>query len=183
MTELFDELTESTKRVAAALKGADVPFLLAGGIAAWARGGPPTEHDIDIVVRPDDAERALAALTDAGMRAERPPEGWLFKAFDGEVMIDLIFGPEGIEVDEALFERADELTVRSAAMQVMAAEDILISKLMALAEHDLDYDGVLELVRPLREQIDWERVRRTTESSPYAKAFFTLVQELGLVSG
>ena len=183
MTVAFDELTESTKRVAAALRSADVPFLLAGGIACWARGGPPTAHDIDIVVRTADAERALEALADAGMRPERPPEGWLIKAFDGDVMIDVIFDPEGIDVEDDLFERADELTVRSAPMLVMAADDILTSKLMALREHDLDYDGVLELTRALREQIDWERVRRRTESSPYAKAFFTLVQELGLVPG
>jgi hypothetical protein len=183
MTVVFDELTESTKRVAAALREAEVPFLLAGGIACWARGGPPTEHDIDVVVRVADAERALDALAGAGMRTERPPEGWLFKAFDGDVMIDLIFDPEGVEVDDALFERADELTVRSAPMLVMAPDDILTSKLMALREHDLDYDGVLELARALREQIDWERVRRRTDASPYAKAFFTLVHELGLVPG
>jgi len=40
---------------------------------------------------------------------------------------------------------------------------------------------VLELARSLREQIDWDAVRARTAESPFAKAFFTLVEELGIV--
>ena len=178
----FDELVAAAKRAAAALRDADIPFLLAGGLAAWVRGGPATEHDVDFVVRPADAERALEVLEAAGMRTERPPEEWLYKAFDGEIMIDVIFAPEGPPVDDALFERADELAMQSVTVPVMQVDDILISKLMALTEHHLDYDGLLELCRPLREQIDWERVRKVTCSSTYARAFFTLADGLGLAT-
>ena len=176
----FDELVAAAKRAAAALREAGVPFLLAGGLAAWVRGGPATEHDVDFVLRPADAERALAVLADAGMRTERPPEEWLYKAYDGDIMIDLIFGPEGPPVDDAMFERADDLAMQTLTVPVMQVDDILISKLMALTEHHLDYDSLLELTRPLREQIDWERVRAETASSPYAQAFFTLADGLGL---
>ena len=37
------------------------------------------------------------------------------------------------------------------------------------------------MARALREQIDWDDVRRLTQSSPFARAFFTLVEELGIV--
>ena len=178
----FDELVAAAKRAAAALREAGVPFLLAGGLAAWVRGGPATEHDVDFVLRPADAERALEVLEAAGLRTERPPEEWLYKAFDGEIMIDLIFGPEGPPVDDAMFDRAEELTMQSLTVPVMQVDDILISKLMALTEHHLDYDSLLELSRPLREQIDWERVRAETESSTYARAFLTLADGLGLAS-
>ena len=40
---------------------------------------------------------------------------------------------------------------------------------------------MLELARSLREQIDWELVRERTADSPFARAFFTLVEELGVV--
>jgi hypothetical protein len=178
----FDDLVDAAKRAAAALRDAGVPFLLAGGLAAWVRGGPATEHDVDFVLRPSDAERAVEVLAGAGFRTERPPEEWLFKAFDGDAMIDLIFGPEGPEVDDAMFERADELALNAVTVPVMHVDDILISKLLALTEHHLDYDGLLELARPLREQIGWDRVRSATESSPYARAFFTLADGLGLAS-
>jgi hypothetical protein len=179
--ENFPELIESMKRAAAALRDAEVPYMLGGGLAAWARGGPPTEHDVDFFVRPGDAERALEALVDAGMKAERPPEGWLLKAWDGETLIDLIFSPAGGTVDDGYFERMDEMEVAAQRLPVASLADVLTTKLLALSEQEPDLSSVLELARSLREQIDWTFVRGRTESSPFARAFFTLVEELGVV--
>ena len=36
--------------------------------------------------------------------------------------------------------------------------------------------------RSVREQVDWDDVRERTKDSPYAKAFFTLAEELGVVA-
>ena len=49
--ENFPELIDSMKRAAAALRDAEVPYVLGGGLAAWAPGGPPTKHDVDFFVR------------------------------------------------------------------------------------------------------------------------------------
>jgi Nucleotidyl transferase of unknown function (DUF2204) len=179
--ENFPELIESMKRAAAALRDAEVPYMLGGGLAAWARGGPPTEHDVDFFVRPADAERALDALVAAGMKADRPPEGWLLKAWDGETLIDLIFSPAGGTVDDGYFERMDEMEVAAQRLPVASLADVLTTKLLALSEQEPDLSSVLELARSLREQIDWTFVRNRTESSPFARAFFTLVEELGVV--
>jgi hypothetical protein len=160
-----------------------VSFVLAGGLASWVRGGPPTEHDVDFVLRKDDADRALEVLEAAGLRTERPPEEWLYKAYDGAVMIDLIFDPEGLPVDDGMFARAEDLPLRALTVPVMQVDDILISKLCALTEHHLDYGGVLELARALREQIHWDHVREATDGSPYARAFFTIADGVGLTGG
>ncbi len=180
-SESFPELIESMKRAAAALRDAGVPYMLGGGLAAWARGGPPTEHDVDFFVRPEDAERALEALVEAGMKAERPPEGWLLKAWDGETLVDLIYSPMGGDVDDAYFERAEEMEVAAQRLPVASLGDVLTTKLLALNEQDPDLSAVLELARSLREQIDWDFVRSRTGDSPFARAFFTLVEELGVV--
>jgi hypothetical protein len=158
-----------------------VPFLLGGGLAAWARGGPETEHDLDLMVRPEDAERALDALAGAGFGTARPPEGWLYKAWDGDTLVDLIFCPSGGEVDDQMLARGEELDVHAVRMQVMALEDVMATKLLSMREHEVDYDGVLELARSLREQVDWDEVRSRTQSSPYARAFFYLAEELGIL--
>jgi len=176
----FDALLATMKKVAGVLRDAGVPFLLAGGLASWARGGPPTEHDIDFAIAADDVERALDALSEAGLRTERPPEGWLVKAWDGDVLVDLVFHPSGLHIDDEAFERADELQVNAVRMKVMCADDILLTKLLSLTEHHLDYESVLEVSRALREQIDFDRVRERTKESPYAAAFFTLLDELGV---
>jgi predicted nucleotidyltransferase len=178
----FEELLESLKRVSAALRGADVPFVLGGGVAIWARGGPETEHDLDLFLKPEDAERALQVLADAGLRPEKPPENWLYKAWDGEVMVDLIFNPTGVTVDDEFIEGAPDTEVHAVRMRVLRPEDVLVTKLLAMREHEVDYESVLEIARAVREQIDWDEVRRRTEGSPYAKAFLTLVEELEVSS-
>jgi hypothetical protein len=177
----FGKIKDTVKRAAAVLRDAEVPFVLGGGLAVWARGGPATSHDLDLMVKPEDADRALEALVRAGMRGEKPPEGWLYKAWDGDVLVDLIFEPVGEAVDEAMFARAEELEVNAVPMLVMSLEDVLVNKLNALDEHELDYDRPLEFARSLREQIDWQNVRDRTDGSPYAKAFFTMIEELGIV--
>lgn len=178
----FDDLLEALKESAAALRDAEVPFLLGGGLAAWARGGPETAHDLDLMVRPEDAERALDVLGAAGFRTEKPPEEWLYKAWDGNVLVDLIFDPSGGTVDDAMFERSEELDVHAVQMRVMSLEDVMATKLLSLREHEVDYSGVLEIARALREQIDWRDVRERTQDSPYARAFFYLAEELDIFS-
>jgi hypothetical protein len=176
----FSQMETSLKKAAAALREAEIPFLLGGSLASWARGGPETTHDLDFMLKPDDAKRALEVLTEIGMEAEQPPEEWLYKVWDGDVLIDLIFGPSGIEMTDQVIERGQTLNVLSQEMKVMALEDVLTTKLEALTEHSLDYAGVLQIARALREQIDWQVVRERTHGSPYAKAFFVLVEELGI---
>jgi predicted nucleotidyltransferase len=176
----FEGMLETLKKVAGVLREADVPFMLGGGLAVWARGGPESDHDLDLMLHEQDAEHACRVLAEAGLRTEKPPEGWLYKAFDGDVMVDLIFRPTGQPIREDVFERAEQLNVNAVPMQVMSLEDVLVTKLSALREHELDYDSVVEVARTVREQIDWDEVRERTEESPYAKAFFTLVDELGV---
>jgi predicted nucleotidyltransferase len=178
----FSELIESLKKAAAALRDAGVTFVLGGGIASAARGGPESDHDVDLLLRPQDADPALAVLEEAGFKPEKPPEGWLYKAWDGEVFVDLIFRTSEGDVDDDLIERASELEVYAVPMLVLAPEDLVVSKLLALDEMVLDYKPILEIARALREQIDWSSVRERTSESPFAKAFFTLLEELAIVS-
>lgn len=175
-----EQLLTALKKGAAALRDADIPFALGGGFAAWSWGGSASDHDVDLLVREVDIDRAVAAMEQAGMRTERPPEGWLMKAYDGDAMIDLIHSPAGLVVDDELLARAEERSVHGMPMPVMQPDDLLVSKLMALTEHSLDFEGLLEAARSLREVVDWQAVAERTASSPYARAFITLVGELGI---
>lgn len=173
-------LLATMKRAAAALRAAGVEFMLGGGLAIWARGGPPSYHDVDFFVREADAGRALEALVGAGMKPELPPEEWLVKAYDGDVLVDLIFRPSGGPVLEEHFARASALEVHAQTMLVASIDDVLVTKLLALTEQEPDFRPVLAVARALREQIDWIDVERRTSSSPFARAFFTLVEGLGI---
>jgi predicted nucleotidyltransferase len=177
----FAAIEAALKRSAAALRDAGVPFLLGGSLASWARGGPETRHDLDLMIKPEDRDRALEALEQAGLRREDPPEEWLVKAWDGDVLVDLIFAPKGLPMTDEVIARGEEIAVLGMEMQVMALEDVLTTKLMALSEHALRYESLLRITRALREQVDWDTVRARTESSPFAHAFFVLAEGLGIL--
>jgi predicted nucleotidyltransferase len=178
----FDAIEHALKRAAAVLQRAGIPFLLGGSLASWARGGPETRHDLDLMIRPEDAERALEALSEAGMTPERPPEDWLVKAWDGDTLVDLIFNPKGMVIDDAVIERGEQRSVLGMEMRVMALEDVLVTKLMALTEHALRYESLLPIARAVREQVDWPDVRARTAESAFARAFFVMLEGLGIVS-
>ena len=90
------------------------------------------------------------------MRPERPPEGWLLKAWDGDILVDLIFEPAGGPVGDEHFDRAIHLEVAALPLLVASIDDVLATKVLAMSEQDPDYRPVLEIARSLREQIDWE---------------------------
>jgi hypothetical protein len=179
--ESIHGLVATMKHAAAALREAEIEFMLGGGLAIWARGGPATDHDVDFLVREDDAERGLDALVAAGMKAAQAPEEWLYKAYDGETLVDLIFRPAGGPIGDELFSRGTELEVGSQTLLVASIDDVLVTKLLALTEQEPDFRPVLEVGRALREQIDWDDVETRSSSSPFARAYFTLVEGLGIV--
>ena len=176
-----EPLVAAMKHAGAALRDAEIRFALAGGLAIWARGGAVTDHDVDFLVKPEDAERALQVLTEAGMRPERPPEDWLLKAYHDDTQVDLIFSPSGGPVTDDTLSRAEDREVMAMRLPVMSLEDVLATKLLALTEQEPNYGPVLEIARTLREQIRWDEVRERTRDSPFAKAFFTLIEELGIL--
>ena len=177
----FSDLEATLKKAAAALREAQVPFLLGGSLASWARGGPETRHDLDLMIKETDVDRALEALEQVGMRPERPPEDWLVKAWDGEVLVDLIHHPKGMPVDDDVIARGEEMSVLSMDVRVMSLEDVLVTKLNALTEHHLRYETLLAIARALREQIDWDHVRERTAESPFARAFFVMLEGLAII--
>jgi hypothetical protein len=177
----FSDLESALKKSAAALRAAGIPFLLGGSLASWARGGPETRHDLDLMIKPEDVEPALEALKAVGMRPEDPPEEWLTKAWDGDTLVDLIFSPKGMPVDDAVIERGEVMSVLGMEMRVMALEDVLVTKLMALSEHSLRYESLLAIARALREIVDWDDVRSRTAESPWARAFFVMLEGLGVL--
>jgi hypothetical protein len=176
-------LLETMKRAATVLRQAGLPFALAGGAAAYARGAAPPLHDVDFVIGQADAEAAAHALAASNMKIERPPEGWLIKAFDGDQMVDLIYFLGGVPVTREMLDRAEEMDVEAIRLPVLDATDLVVSWLRSFSEHHADFADTLTNVRPMREQVDWDRVRRETSGSAFARSFLVLLEGLGVIDG
>jgi hypothetical protein len=169
------------KRTAVALKQAGVPFALCGGYAAWVRGAPEPDHDADFLVAATDAERAAAALADAGLPVVEPAEDWLVKVVTENAFIDVLWRTCGAPVTDELIERAEDLPVLSVHMPVLEATDIIVTKVMALDEHYCDYGRLLPVARAMREQVDWSDVRSRVAGNDFAAVFLVLLERLGII--
>jgi hypothetical protein len=165
------------KKAVGVLREADIPFALAGSMACWALGGPPSRHDVDLAIIHSDADRALEILEKAGFRIDRPPEGWLVKAWMDDILVDLIWAPMGLTVTDEILAAARSVNVDGMPMPALAPTDVLTSKLLA----HLDFEGLLAMVRGVREQVDWPELRRRTDSQPLARSFLYMAGELGLL--
>ena len=176
----FADMGPALKRAGAALRADGIAHALTGAPACWVYGAPEAGVDWDLVVRPADGARAARSLAAAGLRVERPPEGWLLKAWDADVLVDLIFEPLGAPVDDCLT-RARSERVLGMPLLVLDLTDVVISMLLARNELFLDYERLLQVVRPVRERVDWSRVRRETAASPYAVGFLALLEALRVI--
>jgi len=182
MPHRVDEgLATTLKRVASVLKQAEIPFALGGSFAVYAHGGHSSDHDVDFLIREQDKERALDELAAVGFEVEQPPEDWLVKVFDEGRMVDLIYRPVESQVTDATLADSVIRPVEAIAMPVVSATQLMVHKLLSYTQHYCDFATGLPVARSLREQIDWERVRRETAQSPYAEAFLVLLDRLDVV--
>lgn len=175
-----EELLVTLKRAGSVLKAIGVPFALGGGFAAYAHGGVSSDHDVDFLIRHEDLETILPALAEAGFRIERPPEDWLVKAWDGNQLVDLIFRPIDIPVTEETLKDATMMPVGPIHLPVLSVTELMVHKLLTMDQHRCDFAPAVQLARSLREKIDWERLQKETEPSPYAAAFMVLAERLEL---
>ena len=176
-----DNLREALKRVATALKEIGVPFALAGGYAAWARGGPEPDHDVDFLIQPEDAEKVAGLLAERDLEIIDPPEDWLFKVFTDGAMVDVLHRAAGSPDVGPALEGATEVEVLSVWMPVLSATDVVMQKFAVLGERYCDLGAVLPIARALREQVDWDLVQRTVGDNPYAAVTLDLLGRLNIL--
>jgi predicted nucleotidyltransferase len=160
-----DQVFASALRdVVAAL--ADVPFGAIGGVASTAYGRPRWTKDIDVFCRAEDAERALELLAARSFAVERTNPMWIYKAFRDDVQIDVIFkARREIYFDHDMAERIRQIEVDGVPVPVLAPEDIVVMKAMAVDEespwHWYDALGILSAV-----DLDWDYLLGRARRSP-----------------
>ena len=113
-----------------------------------------------------------------GSTSQDPPEDWLTKVVSGGSFVDVIWRTCGHPVESDLIDRSEMLPVLSVHMPVLRATDIVVTKLMALDEHYCDFSRMLPVARALREQVDWDEVRREVADNDFAVVFLQLLERL-----
>lgn len=173
-------LRMALKRSTSALKADGVPFAVGGSYALWVHGAPEPDHDVDIAVPEQDVAAAVDSLAGAGFEIERPPEDWLFKAYADGGLVDVLHRLQGNVVTRELVAQAEEFEVLGMRIPILPPTEVMIPKLQSLGEHYCDFTRLLPVVRAVREQLDWPRIREATKGQPFAEAFLLLVDRLGI---
>jgi predicted nucleotidyltransferase len=151
-----DDVINALRDLVEALDGADISYVLMGGVGAVAMARPRTTDDLDIFVVPDDAPRVLDVLEGAGFATEVHDPTWLFKAFKHGVLVDVIFRSSGdIYLDPEMLERAEVREFKGVPVPVIAPEDLLVIKAIA-AREDSPHHWYDALAVVSRGGLDWE---------------------------
>jgi predicted nucleotidyltransferase len=156
-----------------ALDRSKVNYVLIGGVAATALGGHRFTHDIDVFVRPIEADHVLKALEESGFKTEKTDPHWLYKAFKDNVMVDIIFRSAGlVYLDDEMFRRSKVVEFNGRVVRALAPEDLFVVKALVLNEHSLSLDehcmrhlnDLLELVRTCA--FDWDYLIKRARLGP-----------------
>jgi hypothetical protein len=144
----------------AALEDAKVPYLLVGGLASSLLGRPRCSADIDVLVRPGDAGRAIETLREAGFATEETNPHWLYKATRQGVLVDVLLkGPRDLHLDEEMMARSRVVELMGRLVRVIPPEDLLMMKILVHDEetprHWHDALGIVA-----KGEIDWEYLLR-----------------------
>lgn len=128
-TEMGDKFNRVLFAALDAIQEKHIPYALIGGIAASGLGRPRSTHDIDVFVRPEDAEATLETLKRKGFETERTDSRWLFKGWRDEMMVDIIFKSQGdIYFDDEMHQRAKPIHYHGRDIPAVSPEDLVIIK-------------------------------------------------------
>lgn len=142
-----------------------VPFVVVGGLAMLEYGRTRVTKDIDFLVYKQDAIRLLDQLQLLGYRTQRTDDNWVYHAFKGGQIMDLLFAlgkgflgnPDGVVLTDEMLARARQVSLDGAVFLVASPEDIIHSKLLVSWKETRqeDFQDILLLIRN-HKRMDWD---------------------------
>jgi predicted nucleotidyltransferase len=143
-----------------------IPYALIGGVAVKSLGRPRVTHDIDLFVKPDDAERVLEVLEKEGFTSQKRDPFWLFKAWKDNILVDVIFKSSGdIYFDEEVQSHVRRTNYLGKCINSISPEDFLVIKAAAHQEHNPHHwhDALAVLKQG---NLDWEYLLKRAKHAP-----------------
>jgi predicted nucleotidyltransferase len=156
-----EDFHDTLDEALAAMREADIRFLIIGGIASAVLGRDRGTRDVDLFVRPEDARHALEALGERGFETKVAFPHWLYKGFKRDVLVDVIFrSSKDVLLDDEMLTRARDRDFRGRTLPIAPPEDLIIMKAVA-ADEDTPrywYDALGIIAH--EPKIDWDYLVR-----------------------
>lgn len=138
-----------------------VPYVVSGAFALQVHTGIwRATKDLDLFLTRDDIPAALRCLKKRGFRCEVKDPVWLHKAHRNGFFIDLITGMSNavIGVESSWIEHARPAMILGVRARVLAAEELLVSKLFVVRRERFDGADIAHVVYASQGNLDWDRV-------------------------
>jgi predicted nucleotidyltransferase len=149
-----------------ALEKSRASYAVIGGIAASSLGRPRSTQDIDIFVRPEDADAILEVLKEAGFRTEQTNPSWLYKAFKENVLVDIIFRSEGgFYFDDEMRGRLVRVNYHGREVPLVSPEDFVLIK-CAVHKEEVPHHWHDALSVLSHAKLDWDYLLHRARKAP-----------------
>ena len=138
-----------------------VPYVVAGAFALQVHTGIwRFTKDIDLFLAQEDVADAMCCLKEDGFRCRVKDPVWLHKAHRDGFFVDLITGMSNaaITVERSWIENARPALILNVRAKVLAAEELLVSKLFVVRRERFDGADVAHIVYATHGTLDWNRI-------------------------
>lgn len=139
----------------------EIPYLVSGAFALQKHTGIWRDtKDLDLFLPAEHVPRALLQLEAAEFATQVCDPVWLAKAHCGNYYVDLITGMSNavITVDNTWIERGLPHEVLGVTTRVLAAEELIASKLFVTRRERFDGADIAHVIYATAGKLDWERV-------------------------
>ncbi|HXH32626.1 MAG TPA: nucleotidyltransferase [Bacteriovoracaceae bacterium] len=149
-----------------AMEESGIPYALIGGVAVKSMGRTRVTHDVDLFVRPDDADKVLQVLEKKNFQTQKRDPYWLYKAWQDEILVDVIFKSTGdIYFDEEVRAHVRRVPYLGRFINSISPEDLIIIKAAAHQENNPHHwhDALAVLKQG---NLDWDYLLKRAKNAP-----------------
>lgn len=139
----------------------EIPYAVSGAFALREHTGIcRNTKDLDLFLSSEDVPKALEELRLEGFETEVKDPVWLAKAHRDDFFVDLITGMSNgvVTVDRRWIDRATPSQILGVPVKVLAAEELLVSKIFIAFRERFDGADIVHIVYGTRGKLDWDRV-------------------------
>lgn len=159
--ELPEKQEALAQEVLIALERQRIPYAVAGAFALLQHTGiSRATKDLDLFLASENCSAALRYLQSRGFQCEVCDPVWLAKVHRDNFFVDLITGMSNaaISVDESWIRYAQPASVLGIQTRVLAAEELLVSKLFVTRRERFDGADIVHIIYGTAGNLDWGRV-------------------------
>jgi hypothetical protein len=153
-----------------------IPYAVSGAFALHEHTGIwRNTKDLDLFLPSADANRALVALKDEGFKTEVADEIWIAKAHRNGYYVDLITGMNNaaVQVEASWIERALHYVLFGVPSRVLAAEELVASKIFVARRERFDGSDICHLIYRSGPRLNWGHLLRlVTQRGDHSELLF-----------